>query len=229
VEIYETRGLQRSYGSVEAPVQALRGVNLKIHKGELVAIIGRSGSGKSTLLHLLAGIDLPTAGQILLEGKDLAAMNDYERTLLRRTRIGFIFQAYYLLPNLTAEENVAMPLRLGGTPKAEALRRAADKLERVGLGSRRTHLPSKMSGGEQQRTAIARALIIEPLVLLADEPTGNLDSENAASVLALILSLARERRTTVVLVTHDLDLTRSASRVIRLSDGRVEPGGPGGP
>jgi putative ABC transport system ATP-binding protein len=229
VEIYETRGLMRSYGSVEAPVHALRGVDLKIYKGELVAIIGRSGSGKSTLLHLLAGIDLPTDGQILLEGKDLAAMNDYERTLLRRTKIGFIFQAYYLLPNLTAEENVAMPLRLGGTPRAEALRRAAEKLERVGLDSRRTHLPSKMSGGEQQRTAIARALIIEPLVLLADEPTGNLDSQNAASVLDLISSLARARQTTVVMVTHDMDITRSASRVIRLSDGRVEPGGPGGP
>ena len=229
MELYETKGLMRSYGSVEAPVHALRGVDLKIHKGELVAIIGRSGSGKSTLLHLLAGIDLPTAGQILFEGKDLAAMNDYERTLLRRTKIGVIFQAFFLLPNLTAEENVAMPLRLGGTPREEALRRASEHLEQMELGSRRTHLPSKMSGGEQQRTAIARALITEPLVLLADEPTGNLDSDNAASVLALLSSLARERQTTVVMVTHDMDIARSASRVIRFSDGRVEPGGLGGP
>jgi putative ABC transport system ATP-binding protein len=203
VYVLETREVRKAFGSEEAKVEALRGVDLQIAAGEFVAIMGRSGSGKSTLLSLLGGVDLPTTGQILLEGKDLASMTDDERTLMRRQRIGFIFQSFNLLPILTAEENVALPLELDGVPAEEARTRAAAMLDAVGTLSRRHHLPSAMSGGEQQRVAIARALVIEPALLLADEPTGNLDSANGQRVTDLLRALVDDRGQTLVIHLTD--------------------------
>jgi putative ABC transport system ATP-binding protein len=227
VDVIEARALAKTYGAGEAAVTALACVDLQIAPGESVAVTGRSGSGKSTLLHLIAGIDRPTGGQVLVQGTDLATLDDDQRTLFRRTRIGLVFQSFNLLNNFTAQENVAMPLLLGGASAAEANRRAAAALERVGLAQRRTHLPSRMSGGEQQRTAVARALVIDPVVLLADEPAGNLDSENARAIIDLIYGLGRDKRATVVIVTHDPAVASAAGRVIHLVDGRARPAGTG--
>ena len=220
--VLEARDVEKSYGSDGARVHALRGVDLKVGKGEFVAIMGPSGSGKSTFLHILGGVDVPTAGKVLLEGKDLAAMTDDERTLIRRQRMGFIFQSFNLLPAFTAEENVALPLELGGMSSGMARRQAAETLEMVGVGHRRDHIPSSMSGGEQQRVAIARALVTQPAILLADEPTGNLDSSNGLQVVALLRQLVDEQEQTIVMVTHDTDVAAQADRLVRLCDGQVE-------
>ena len=220
--VLETRQVTKVYGEGDAKVEALRGVDLQVAEGEMLAIMGRSGSGKSTLLTLLGGVDVPTGGQVLLEGKDLSAMTDDQRTLIRRQRIGFVFQAFNLLPIFTAEENVSLPLELDGMPSAAAKKRALEKLELVGLGKRKDHIPGKLSGGEQQRVAIARALAIEPAILLADEPTGNLDSANGERVTAMLRRLVEEHHQTIVLVTHDPLVAAQADRVIYLADGLVE-------
>jgi putative ABC transport system ATP-binding protein len=220
--VLETRDLRKSFGEGEAAVEALRGVDLGVAAGEMLAIMGRSGSGKSTLLTLLGGVDVPTSGQVLLEGTDLATLKDDDRTLVRRRRIGFVFQAFNLLPILSAEENVALPLELDGVSPAIARERAGRMLELVGLSSRRTHLPGKMSGGEQQRAAIARALVIEPAILLADEPTGNLDSANGKRITQVLRELVDQHGQTIVMVTHDLAVADQADRVIHLSDGQVD-------
>jgi putative ABC transport system ATP-binding protein len=221
--VLETRGLRKDYGAEgEVCVHALRGVDLQVRKGELLAIMGPSGSGKSTLLHILGGVETPSTGQVLLEGVDLATLGDDQRTVIRRQRMGFIFQSFNLLPAFTAEENVALPLELGGTSAAEARRRAADTLKLVGMSHRRGHLPSTMSGGEQQRTAIARALVMRPALLLADEPTGNLDSANGRQVTALLRRLATQEEQTIVMVTHDANVAAQADRLVRLRDGLVE-------
>src|SRR6187401_2084569 len=219
--VLETRQVRKSFGEGEAAVEALKGVDIGVASGEMLAIMGRSGSGKSTLLTLLGGVDVPTSGQVLLESKDLANMTDDERTLIRRRRIGFVFQAFNLLPILTAEENVSLPLELDGISTSEARQRAAKTLELVGLTPRRTHLPGKLSGGEQQRVAIARALVIEPAILLADEPTGNLDSANGKRITTVLRDLVEQHGQTIVLVTHDPAVAEQADRVIYLSDGRV--------
>jgi putative ABC transport system ATP-binding protein len=203
-------------------LSVLTGVSFVAEGEATLAIVGPSGSGKSTLLTLLGGVDVPTTGQVLLEGKDLAGMTDDERTLIRRRRIGFVFQAFNLLPILTAEENVSLPLELDGVSTAEASERAAKSLKLVGLTSRRTHLPGKLSGGEQQRVAIARALVIEPAILLADEPTGNLDSNTGKRITAVLRELVDQHGQTIVMVTHDPAVAEQADRVIHLSDGRVE-------
>ena len=224
--VVETRGLKKSYGGADAvPVHALRGVDLQVRKGEFLAIMGPSGSGKSTLLHIIGGVEVPTSGQVLLEGKDLASMDDDTRTILRRQRMGFVFQSFNLLPAFTAEENVSLPLELGGVPAQEARRRAAEMLKLVKVLDRRTHVPSTLSGGEQQRVAIARALVVEPALLLADEPTGNLDSTNGEQVTALLRKLATERQQTIIMVTHDSDVAAQADRLVRLRDGMVESDG----
>lgn len=220
--VMETRDLRKTYGSGPTSVEALRGVDLRICQGEIVSIMGPSGSGKSTLLSLLGAIDTPTSGQVLLEGVDLSTLEDTERTLIRRRRLGFIFQAFNLLPILTALENVALPLELDGVASSEARRRASVSLEQVGMQQRQNHFPGMLSGGEQQRVAVARALVIQPALLLADEPTGNLDSANGRRIMELLCGLAEEHQQTIVMVTHDESIGASGDRVIRLRDGLVD-------
>ncbi len=200
-------------------VHAVRGVSLSIAAGEFVSIMGPSGSGKSTLMHLMGALDTPSTGRALFMGRDLAAMSDSERSLLRRTRIGFIFQFFNLLPTLTAVENVALPLLLGGKSKSAANRDSLISLERVGMSHRAEHFPEEMSGGEMQRVAIARALVAEPEAILCDEPTGNLDSANSAEILKLLRSLPESGRRSVVMVTHDKHAAAYGDRLVTIRDG----------
>ncbi len=220
--VLETRELRKTYGQEPVCVEALKGVDLKVRSGEMLAIMGRSGSGKSTLLSLLGGVDVPSSGQVLLEGVDLASLSDDQRTLMRRQRIGFIFQQFNLLPILTAEENVALPLELDGMAGAEAQRLAAEMLELVNMSARRHHIPSALSGGEQQRVAVARALVIQPAILLADEPTGNLDSANGQKLVTMLRDLVSQRGQTMIIVTHDAEVAAQADRIVRLADGQIE-------
>jgi putative ABC transport system ATP-binding protein len=220
-EVIAVRALTKVYASGARNVEVLRGIDLAVSAGEFLAIMGPSGSGKSTLLHLIAGLDAPTAGTIQVGGEDIGALGEEGRTLLRGRRIGVIFQAFHLLDTLCAEENVSLPLAIRGWPAAEAKRRARRALERVGMGHRRKHLPRELSGGEQQRVAIARALVADPLILLADEPTGNLDTANSGQILALLRGLVDESRQTLLLVTHDCGQAALADRLILLRDGRV--------
>ncbi|TWT91282.1 ABC transporter ATP-binding protein [Stieleria varia] len=224
--VIETQGLKKTYGSGQTRVEALRGVDLTIHTGEMVAIIGPSGCGKSSLLALLGGVDLPTEGRVLLEDTDLASLSDDQRTIARRQRIGFIFQSFNLLPTLTAAENVALPLELDGVSRAESMQRALSALSSLEMEARAGHLPSEMSGGEQQRVAIARALVIQPALLLADEPTGNLDTANSQRTVALLKKLVASGDQTIVVVTHDMEVAQQATRIIRLRDGMIEHDGP---
>jgi putative ABC transport system ATP-binding protein len=224
--ILEARNIIKTYGAGEAQVTALRGVTTSVESGEFVAIMGPSGSGKSTLLTILGGVESPTSGQVLLEGIDLAIISEDDRTRLRRRRLGFIFQSFNLLPNLTAEENVALPMELDGRRGSEVLQKTREALELVEMTHRRTHLPAALSGGEQQRVAIARALAIEPALLLADEPTGNLDSRQSQRISALLEALVVERGQTIVMVTHDPSMARVARRVITIRDGNIEQDGP---
>jgi putative ABC transport system ATP-binding protein len=212
--------IHRTFGRENSTIRALRGVSLEIPSGALTAIIGPSGSGKSTLLNIIAALDRPSAGQVLVDGRDLAGMSEAQRTLFRRRRVGFVFQSFNLLPALTALENVALVPDLAGVPAREGRARAAALLERVGLSHRQHHRPDALSGGEMQRVAIARALIMDPPLVVADEPTGNLDTHAGEAVLALLReSVSGER--TVVLVTHDPRIASRADRVITLEDGRL--------
>jgi putative ABC transport system ATP-binding protein len=203
-------------------VRAVRGVSLRVLGGEFVVIMGPSGSGKSTLMHLLGALDTPTSGSALFGGRDLQAMSDRERSLLRRTRIGFIFQFFNLLPTLTAVENVALPLLLGGRGRKAARDAALASLERVGLGDRADHFPEEMSGGEMQRVAVARALITEPEAILCDEPTGNLDSATSQEILELLRSLPEAGRRAVVMVTHDRNAAAYGDRIVHIRDGLLD-------
>jgi putative ABC transport system ATP-binding protein len=218
----QTFDVSKTYCDGAVCINAVRGIDLAITRGEFLAIVGPSGSGKSTLLSLLGAIDTPTSGRVLIEGTDLSSLNDDRRTLLRRRRLGFIFQAFNLLPTLTALENVALPLELDGTSTPDARTQARTALESVAIGHRLDHLPSMLSGGEQQRVAVARALVIQPAVLLADEPTGNLDSQSGQQIVALFRHLVESMRQTVVIVTHDMQVAMQANRIVRLRDGRVE-------
>ena len=204
--------------------RVLDGADACIHRGEVVAIVGRSGSGKSTLLNLVSGIDRPDSGEVVIGGRVVTAMPEPERTLFRRAHLGFVYQFFNLIPTLDVEENVRLALELNGIRGAGARRRSAAILADVGLGDRLRSAVDRLSGGEQQRVAIARALVHEPPVLLADEPTGNLDEETASQVLRLLLSLTRSRATTLAVVTHDAGLARSAHRVLELRDGKLVSG-----
>ena len=216
--------LKKTFGTGDhgaAGVAAVRGIDLAVRQGEFVAITGASGSGKSTLLHMLGGITRPTAGRVLLEGVDLASLDDDALAVVRRRRIGFVFQRYNLLPELSLAENVALPLVLDGASEARADEAALAALETVGMGHRARHRPDELSGGEQQRGAIARALVAKPAIVLADEPTGALDSVNSKRVVELLGTLVADRGQTVILVTHDAGVAAAAGRTIRISDGLV--------
>ena len=214
-------GVTKSIDTGTHRVDILRGIDLEIQPGEFVAIMGASGSGKSTLLGLLAGLDSPTTGVIRLDGEDIARLDEDRLADIRGRKIGFVFQSYQLIPTLTAEENVLLPAELAGENGRATVERARSLLDRVGLSERRDHYPVQLSGGEQQRVALARAFMRRPPLLLADEPTGNLDSANGRQVLDLLLGLNRDERTTLVLVTHDRELAHYASRIITLKDGAV--------
>jgi putative ABC transport system ATP-binding protein len=223
--IVSTSELRRVYGEGETAVQALRGVTVALPSGQFAAIMGPSGSGKSTLMHLLAGLDRPTAGSVVVDGAELANLDDRALTRLRRDRLGFVFQAFNLVPVLSAEENIMLPLTLAGRkPDREWLTTLIDA---VGLGDRLTHRPAELSGGQQQRVAVARALIHRPAVVFADEPTGNLDSRSSDEVLALLRQAVDEFGQTVVMVTHDANAASAADRIVVLSDGRVVHDGAG--
>jgi putative ABC transport system ATP-binding protein len=216
----QLENVSREYGDGKV-VRALDRVNLRIERGERVAVMGPSGSGKSTLLNLICGLDEPTAGAVRIDGVNIAALDDDARTRLRREKIGMVFQTFNLLPTLTALENVSLPLRLQGVSRKEADGRAGAMLERVRLSERARHRPDELSGGERQRVAIARALIFEPPILLADEPTGNLDSATGQEILNLLDDLHREFNTTILLVTHNEEAAAHCNRVLRLRDGQV--------
>jgi putative ABC transport system ATP-binding protein len=209
----------RHYGSGEAAVDALRGVTLDVPRGQFAAIMGPSGSGKSTLMHVLAGLDQPTTGTVHIAGEDITKLNDAQLTKLRRAHIGFVFQAFNLLPTLTAEENILLPLQLAGRKVDQAWYDAV--VERVGLAERTKHRPSELSGGQQQRVAVARALVSEPTVLFADEPTGNLDSKSSHEVLELLRDAAVSFGQTTVMVTHDNDAAAAADRLVHIEDGLI--------
>jgi putative ABC transport system ATP-binding protein len=213
------QSLTRIYRSGGRDLTVLKDISFSLEPGAFVAILGPSGSGKTTLLGLLAGLDRPSEGSVRLDGEDLGALNEDQRARVRAQKVGFVFQAFQLIPTLTAQENVRVPLELRGDSSAAS--RAHELLERVGLAGREHHYPSQLSGGEQQRVALARGFSIRPKVLFADEPTGNLDAQTGATIIDLMVELNRDLGTTLVLVTHDLDLAARARRIIRLADGRV--------
>ena len=219
--VLEARGLERRYHQGPETVEVLRGIDLTLHSGEQVAVAGRSGSGKSTLLHLLGGLDDPDAGSVRVGGSDLLAMNPGQRARLRNRSLGFIYQFHHLLPEFSALENVAMPLLLGAETRQRALARAAALLSSVGLDARVDHRPHALSGGERQRVAVARALVTRPLLVLADEPTGNLDRASADDVFEVMQRLSEEQGTAFLLVTHDESLLSRVHRTLRLRDGRL--------
>jgi len=228
MELIELNDVRKSYllGEMEVPV--LKGVSLKVQRGELVALMGASGSGKSTLMNILGCLDRPTSGEYWLEGREISRLSADERAMLRNGKLGFVFQSFNLLPRTSALDNVAMPLSYGAADlsEREARERAAQMLELVGLEERMRHEPNQLSGGQQQRVAIARSLVNRPQVLLADEPTGNLDSKSGAEIMAIFQELNEEQGITIVFVTHEPDIAEHTQRIVRLMDGRVEADAP---
>lgn len=222
MEIIRLKNVTKTYGEGEAQVHALDHVNLTVEKGEVVSVVGASGSGKSTLLNVIGGVDTPTEGSVFVEDRDISGLNDEELSVFRRRKIGFVFQAYHLIPMLTVEENVAMPVLLDHRKPDKAY--IDSLLEMLGIADRRKHLPGQLSGGQQQRAAIARALANRPTLVLADEPTGALDSRNGEEVMTLLQASVKQLKQTLVLITHNVDLAREADRIVHLVDGRVAEG-----
>ena len=219
--LFELKDVWKTYSMKGVATNALRGVNLAIRKGEYAAVLGPSGCGKSTLMHVMGCLDTPTKGVVMVEGNDVSQMNDDELAMIRREKIGFVFQAYNLIPGLTAAENIALPMRFSGHGRGESQRRANQLLKKVGLGERMAHKPNELSGGEQQRVAIARSLINDPDAILADEPTGNLDQKSGQEVMGVIENLHEKTGKTVIVVTHDVKIARRTKRQIKMVDGRV--------
>lgn len=219
MNVIATEGLGKSYGTGGTKVDALKDVSFSIQQGEFVAVVGASGSGKSTLLHLLGGLDKPTAGRVSIDGEDLYGLKEKERAVFRRRKIGFIFQSYNLIPVLNVEENIQLPLLLDHRQPDKAY--IDDLIRTLGLNERRKHLPSELSGGQQQRVAIGRALAYRPAIVLADEPTGNLDSANGREVLELLKLAVRQFHQTVIVISHDMNVAAEADRVLRMQDGRL--------
>ncbi len=219
MEILKVENLSKTYGTGEARVEALKQVSFSMQRGEFGAVVGASGSGKSTLLHCIGGLDEANAGKVFLNGRDLFAMGENERTIFRRQNIGFIFQSFHLIPELDVEQNIVFPLLLDDRKPDQG--RVDEILDVLGLTNRRSHLPGQLSGGQQQRVAIGRALITHPALVLADEPTGNLDSQNSQDVMDLLCRASRHYQQTVLMITHNMNLTAAADRVFQVADGRL--------
>ncbi len=219
MEILIASNLTKIYGKDDTAVTAVNHIDLTIHKGEFTAIVGASGSGKSTLLHLLGGVDTPTQGQVIIDGKNIYSLKDEKRSILRRRKIGFIFQTYNLIPVLTVRENIIMPVLLDGNKVDD--KEVDNLIELLGLTERKNHLPNQLSGGQQQRVAIGRAVINKPSIIIADEPTGNLDKKNSEEIMSLLMKAVRENGQTLVLVTHEMDIASMADRIIHLEDGKI--------
>ena len=217
--ILETKDLRKVYGSGDTDVRALDGVDLTVEKGEFVAVVGTSGSGKSTLLHMLGGLDRPTSGTVTVDGKELSGLKDEELTIFRRRKIGFVFQNYNLVPVLNVYENIVLPIQLDGNQPDKGY--VDQIIETLGLGNKLQNLPNNLSGGQQQRVAIARALAAKPAIILADEPTGNLDSATSLDVMGLLKVTAQKFSQTIVMITHNEELAQMADRIIRIEDGRI--------
>lgn len=223
MSILITKELKKYYGTGDSMVKALDGINLSIDKGEFVSIVGSSGSGKSTLLHMLGGLDIPTSGKVMIDGIDLSELSKDEQTIFRRRKVGFVFQNYNLLPLLNVYENIVLPIQLDGIKPDEAF--IDELLDVLGLQSKKYSIPSNLSGGQQQRVAIARALAVKPAIVLADEPTGNLDSRTSQDVLGLMKLTSEEFNQTVVMITHNSEIAQLAGRIVRIEDGRIFEGG----
>ncbi len=220
MEVLQVKNLCKVYGNGESAVKALQNVSFSMEKGEFAAVVGESGSGKSTLLNCIGGLDMPTSGNVLLEGTDLFGMKEEQRTLFRRRNIGFIFQSFHLIEELNVEQNMIFPLLLDHRkPDSE---RVGELLDILGLTDRRHHLPCQLSGGQKQRTAIGRALMTRPMLVLADEPTGNLDSQNSREVMELLLRASRHYQQTVLMITHNMQLSASVDRVLKVRDGKLQ-------
>ena len=219
MEILKVENLTKKYGKGSTEVVALDNVSFSVEKGEFVAIVGASGSGKSTLLHLIGGVDRPTSGKVYIDGKDIFTLNDDKLVIFRRRQVGLIYQFYNLIPILNIEENITLPLALDNRKvDKESL---DDMLKTLGLSERRTHLPNELSGGQQQRTSIGRALITNPTIILADEPTGNLDSKSSDEIVALLKKSNRDMKQTIIMITHNMEIAKSADRIIKIEDGKI--------